>query len=165
LAASTAQALSPQETRAAFGAKLDKKRIQPVWIEITNSTEEPFWFLPRNLDPDYFSPLEAAWMSRKKYTKEARSDLYRYFYETQMGIHLPPGESRSGFVYANQTLGVRHVLVELIGEDSSLRRFDFMVEVPGLKTDYERVDFNTLYEEFQDLDEEGLRLWLAPVTY
>jgi hypothetical protein len=157
----TVAALSPEETRAAFAAKLDKKWVQPVWIEITNDTDEPFWFIPRSVDPDYFSPLEAAWMSRKKYTKQARQKVDRYFYETQMRIHVPPNSTRSGFVYVNQTLGVRHVLVELLGADASLLRFDFMVEVPGLKTDYEQVDFETLYEEFEDLDDEGLRRWLA----
>ena len=52
--------LTAEEARAAFDGKLYKKKIQPVWIEIANDTEEEMLFMPRSVDPDYFAPLEVA---------------------------------------------------------------------------------------------------------
>jgi hypothetical protein len=54
------------------------------------------------------------------------------------------------------------VLVELIGGGNDLKSFDFFVQIPGLDTDYQQVDFENLYdrESVADLDEAGLRAWL-----
>ena len=151
---------SPAEARDLFGFKIDKKGIQPIWLEIENRSDHEHWFFMRNLDPDYFSPLEVAWMGRKKYRKNARAEMERAIYDRQMPLRIPAGEVTSGFVFANQTLGARRVFVELIDEMRGVLHFDFMVAVPGLNTDYQRVDFEKLYDDFIDLDEEGLRSWI-----
>ena len=52
----TAAVLSDEETEQVFGFPLYKKGIQPVWLQVENRQEEPTWFLPVGLDPDYFSP-------------------------------------------------------------------------------------------------------------
>ena len=51
-------------------------------------------------------------------------------------------------------------MVELVSEDGKLVSIDLMVEVPGLSTDYEQVDFDNLYEELHEVDEAGLRRWI-----
>ena len=48
------------EARAVFDVKLYKKKIQPIWVEITNGTDELLVFLPRSVDANYHSPLEVA---------------------------------------------------------------------------------------------------------
>ena len=151
---------SPDEARDLFGFKIDKKGIQPIWLEIENRSDREHWFFMRNLDPDYFSPLEVAWMGRKKYRKDARAEMERAIYDRQMPLRIPAGEITSGFVFANQTLGARRVFVELIDETRGVMQFDFMVKVPGLKTDYESVDADSLYQEYTDLDLPGLRRWI-----
>ncbi len=151
---------SPEEARELFGFKIGKKGIQPIWLEIENRSDHEHWFFARNLDPDYFSPLEVAWMGRKRYTKSARAEMDAAIFEKQMPLRIPAGETISGYVFANQTLGSRRVYVELIDEQGGLLSFEFMVEVPGLNTDYHRVDFENLYDDFVDLDEEGLRSWI-----
>ncbi len=151
---------SPDEARDLFGFKIDKKGIQPIWLEIENRSDREHWFFIRNLDPDYFSPLEVAWMGRKKYRKDARAEMERAIYDRQMPLRIPAGEITSGFVFANQTLGARRVFVELIDEMRGVMQFDFMVKVPGLRTDYERVDADSLYQEYTDLDLPGLRRWI-----
>ena len=57
----TAAVLSAEESEAVFGVSLYKRGIQPVWLEIENKDEEPTWFLPFSVDPDYFSPLEVTY--------------------------------------------------------------------------------------------------------
>lgn len=151
---------SPEEARRLFGFRIDKKEIQPIWLEIENRSDREHWFFVRTLDPEYFSPLEVAWMGRRRYTKAARQEMERSIFERQMPLRLPASETSSGFVFANQTLGARRVFVELIDSGGGLLHFDFMVPVPGLRTDYQRVDFENLYAELVDLDEEGLREWI-----
>ena len=49
-----------KESRAIFKTDLYKRGVQPVWLEITNSSDERVTVLPAGLDPGYFSPTEAA---------------------------------------------------------------------------------------------------------
>jgi len=60
----TAAVPDKKETRELFGLSLYKKRVQPVWIEIENMTEEPVGFLPSSVDADYHTPLEIASLTR-----------------------------------------------------------------------------------------------------
>ena len=48
------------EAQAIYGVELASKHIQPVWVEVRNDSTAPYWFLPSGLDPNYFSPSEAA---------------------------------------------------------------------------------------------------------
>jgi len=48
------------EAQAIYGVKLASKHIQPVWLEVRNDSNDGYWFLPSGLDPEYFSPAEAA---------------------------------------------------------------------------------------------------------
>ena len=61
--------LSQEEARAVFDSKLYKKKIQPVWLEITNHTHEEMAFLPRGLDPAYFSSMEVAQKTNSWHSK------------------------------------------------------------------------------------------------
>ena len=49
-----------KESKAIFNTDLYKRGVQPVWLEITNSSDERVTVLPAGLDPGYFSPNEAA---------------------------------------------------------------------------------------------------------
>jgi hypothetical protein len=81
-----------------------------------------------------------------------------FFHENQIRTHIPAGETISGFVYTNKKLGAKPVLVRLISE-RKLKEFYFFVEVPGLKADHTRVDFDSLHTpgEIVNVDEKGLR--------
>jgi len=48
------------EAQAIYGVELASKHIQPVWLEVKNESANIHWFLPSGLDPEYFSPSEAA---------------------------------------------------------------------------------------------------------
>ena len=61
----TVAVLSAEESRQLFGVNLAGKDIQPVWIRVQNADTVAYWLMSAGLDPDYFSPLEAAKISRR----------------------------------------------------------------------------------------------------
>lgn len=159
----TAAVLSAEEAREVFDVKLYKKRIQPVWVEISNHTYQDMAFLPRSLDPAYFSAIEASqktnstWHSRK-----AKKAKRLYFHRQQMPFSVPAGQTVSGFVFANRDKGVRFVVVEVVGESWS-KRHEFILEVPGFKADFqeslEREPYSA--DEVVDMDAAAFYEWIA----
>ena len=51
---------SDEESQQLFGVDLAEEGMQPVWLEIANQRDHAYWFAPLGLDPNYFTPLEAA---------------------------------------------------------------------------------------------------------
>ena len=141
--------------------KLYKKKIQPIWVEIVNATGETLAFLPRSVDPEYYSALEAAQKSHWTWSKNANREKREYFYDQRMPYVLPPWETVSGFVYANRDLGARWVRVTVIGERSA-EHFEFVFELPGFTADYHRIADVEIYAESEivDLDDAGLLEWI-----
>jgi hypothetical protein len=157
----TVAVLSADEAQQVFDTKMYKKQIQPIWLEITNHTDWPMLFLPSSLDPDYFSPLEAAQKAGWTWKKPSHREAADFFLNHQVELRVPAGATRSGFVYANRDKGVRLVMAEVVGEGWR-ERFQFLVEVPGFQADYHRVDAGSLYPDqgVVDLDLDGLRAWI-----
>ena len=158
--------LTADEAKAAFDSKLYKKKIQPVWIEITNDTEEEMLFMPRSVDPDYFAPLEVAQKTSWTWSKNANLEKRRFYYEHNMPFSIPPGETVSGFVFANRSKGVRWVLVEVFSKTRAVYH-EFVHEIPGFRADYHKHDEDDLWEKFypgQEIiditDEEELKSWV-----
>ena len=159
-----ATVLSPQETKQLFGADLADKHIQPVWLDIRNDTDQSFLFFPRSVDRDYYSPLEAAWLARARYSKSLLPEIGDFFHDHQMPMLVAARSRTSGFVFAHLSLGIRYVNVEVLGVDSTeVESFGFTFDVPGMRSHYREVPFDTLWrkEEIVDLDDAGLRDWLA----
>jgi hypothetical protein len=139
--------LTAEEAKAAFDSKLYKKKIQPVWLEITNHTGDEMLFMPRSLDPEYFAPLEVAQKTSWTWSKKANLEKKWFYYEHQMPFSIPPGKTVSGFVFANRSRGVRWVLVEVFSEHSAVH-LEFIHEVPGFNADFHRLKDGDLYESF-----------------
>jgi len=150
---------SAEETKEVFELDLYRKGIQPIWLEIENKEKEPVWFLPYSIDPDYFSPLEVAYMNRSGFSESARNQMDQYFHEQVMEIYIAPGTARSGFVFANLDEGTKAINVDVIGEDRRARTFTFFIPVPGLRVDHQQVNFQSLYssDEIEVYDESGFR--------
>jgi hypothetical protein len=141
-----------------FGVDLYKKDIQPVWIEISNNDDARMLLLPALLDPEYFTPLEAAAAYRFSSAKN-NAALDSLFTEHALELFVPPGETRSGFVFTNLDEGTKGFVVDLIGLDQEYRSFTFFVPVPGLRVDHTTVNFEELYaaDEIVDHDLASLR--------
>ncbi len=135
---------SAEECVQAFGVNLYKKNVQPVWLEITNNDSVRLMLMPAILDPEYYAPLEVA-AAYSFGSEKANEEVDHFFAEQGVGIFVPPGETRSGFVFTNLDEGTKGFVVELVGADHEYRRFTFFVEVPGLNVDHRNVNFRELY--------------------
>ncbi len=141
----TAAVPDKNETRELFGMSLYKKRVQPVWIEIENMTEEPVGFLPFSVDADYHTPLEIASLTRSdKKRREAEQQLLR----NSVNMWIAPGATRSGFIFTNADEGTKAFNADLFSDERSWA-FTFFIQVPGLAVDHYDIDFHAIYPEEQ----------------
>jgi len=133
------------ETRKLTGLDLYKQGIQPVWLKVTNLGDVRVRAALHSVDDDYFSPMEVAWKYRKRFNKQGRADMERWFYENQMPRTIPPGESRSGFVFTHLAKGTKGFNLDAYSSGQSFN-FTFFVPIPGFVADYMKVDFDSLYQ-------------------
>ena len=152
--------LSAEEERQVFATNLSKNDIQPVWIEITNSSEYEYTLILPSLDRDYFSPAETAWKSRG-FGERGTDEKMLYFLDQHIPITVAPDTIASGFVFTNIDPGVKVLTVELINEHD-VKRMEFILPVPGFEADFFRNKPTERYtdDEIDDLDLEGLRTYL-----
>ena len=153
---------SREEAAKIFGIPLHKRGIQPVWLEVTNTSADRARFVVSSVDFDYFSPFEVAYMHKKYFSKQGWMDMEKYLYSIAMPRQIPAGETVSGFVFTHETIGTKNFNVVLFHESSredGYEAFTFFVQVPGFVPDHATVDFEELYEAsvIQDLDTDGLR--------
>lgn len=144
----TAAVPDKNETRELFGLSLYRKRVQPVWIEIENTTEQPVGFLPFSVDADYHTPLEIASLTR---SDEKRQEAEQQLFRNSVNLWVAPGETRSGFVFTNADEGTKAFNVDLLGDDRTWA-FTFFIPVPGLAIDHYDVDFRAIYAEDELVD-------------
>jgi len=154
----TAVVLSDEESHAVFGVKLARKKIQPVWLRIENGDDKPHWVLPVSVDPDYYAPLEAAHKARLTWQGSANEAMREDFDRKAIKLRVDPGRVNEGFVYTNLDKGAKAINVDLLSRDG-IGRVVFVFRIPGLKVDFEEVDFAGIYGagDYVDVDEAGLR--------
>ena len=155
----TVAVLSAKESRQIFGVNLAGKGIQPVWVRVENHDTTPYLLLSSGLDPDYFSPLESAYAFHSKLTLlPTNRKLDEQFRVMSFRNPIVPNAAVSGFLYVNLDEGIKVVDIDLLGKGKS-KFFTFFVRVPGIKADYQEVDFESLYSEKEivDYDENELR--------
>ena len=150
--------LSREEAREAFGVNLEKRNIQPVWLEIENRTDKNFWFMMTGLDPNYFSPHEAAYMNRIRFGGKANEQMNAYFSDVGINQFVESGKTNRGFVFANETIGTKEIRVRLYS-NKDVRTFNFFVSVPGIISDWDRKDLALIAEKVETVtdDDAGLR--------
>jgi LssY C-terminus len=142
----TVAVLSAKESRALFGTDLARSGIQPVWVEVKNEETVPYWLLTAGLDADYFSAREAAWVRHTWLAGSANRQMDEFFDQVQFRSPVPPGTTRSGFVFSNLDEHTKPVAVDLIARHGSAKSFTFFAPVPGLKTDISRLDLERMYQ-------------------
>ncbi len=157
----TAAVLSAEESEEAFGLPLYERGIQPIWLKVENQTDESVWFLPTSVDRDYLPPLEVAYMHHRNLSREYNNQMDQYLHDQSMGRYIGPKDAKSGFLFTNLHEGTKIFNVDIAQKDPDLPliNFTFLIEVPGLKPDYYRVDFEKIYAKQQifNYDQEGLR--------
>jgi hypothetical protein len=142
----TVAALSAKESRALFGTNLASAGVQPVWLEVKNEDDVPFWLLSAGMDPDYFSAREAAYMQHTLFARTVNREMDQFFDEVQFPNPVLPRTTGSGFVFTNLDEGTKPVAVDLIApRRGAAKSFTFFVLVPGLKIDSKRRDLDRVY--------------------
>ena len=91
---------SGDESRSIFGVDLDQRGIQPLWLEIENGSERSVYFLPTGLDPEYFAPLEVAFLYGGPFHDEGKAALAEH-------LEALSFDSRSPIASRGDGLGLR----------------------------------------------------------
>jgi hypothetical protein len=158
----SASVLSPHETAEVYGLPLEVLGIQPVWIEVENRDELPYWFLPQGLDPNFFPHWEAAEAFSVAGEELFDPDRRQRFEALSLPSVIPPGETTSGFVLVTPDEGFKFIHVDFL-RSGRLRHVSMLVSVPGFLADYhERETFEKRLAEHADSvdyadDLEGFR--------
>jgi len=147
-----------EEGQAIYGVNLSSKAIQPLWLEVSNTGKAPYWFLSSGLDPNYFSPSEAAFAFFTE-SDEANRQLENTFSKLQFINPVQPGTKETGFVLVNLDEGFKAIDIDLLSHEK-VKNFSFILIDPDFRGDYKLVEFNTLYSDNQIIhveDDESLR--------
>ena len=132
------------EAQAIYGVELSSEHIQPVWVEVKNDSADAYWFLPSGLDPEYFSPSEAAFAFHTD-SDETNRQLDKKFQKLQFQNPVRPGSTEAGFVLVNLDEGFKAIDIDLISR-GAVKSFTFIIKDPDFKGDHKLVDFETLYD-------------------
>jgi hypothetical protein len=150
---------SAAESKSIFGVDLAQHGVELLWLEIENGTDRSLVFLPTGLDPEYFAPLEIAFLYKDSFNDQGKAALGEHLKALSFDSHSPivPGETASGFVYANQVDPTMIVDVDLVGREWS-RRIALLVPMPGTEAAQQRLAaLRGLYAEADvvEIDDEA----------
>ena len=178
--------LDDRESERFFGVPLARRGIQPVWLRIKNDGEHSYRLHLVSLDPNYYSPLEAAYVchfaiGRRvveigllawvflpllvallpfKYfgARNANRRMNAYFQQHGIGWGLiGPGKELSGFAFTSLDEGKKEVVVRLLGTSRS-KQFSYSIPVPGLRVDRGNKRFEELYRSDDTIECDEIEL-------
>ena len=147
-----------RETRKLIGLDLYAQGVQPVWLEVTNNTQQRARVSHWSIDRHYFSPIEVAYMNKGEYDGQGYTDMEAWFHRNGLPRIVPPGETRKGFVFTNYRPGTKGFSLDIFANRAA-HNFTFFVPMPGFTPDFQNVDFAAIYdpETQRTLDIPGLR--------
>jgi hypothetical protein len=178
---------SNRESEQIFGVRLSSRGLQAVWLEIINGCVEPLWLDLVQIDPNYFTPLEAAELAHfsigrrlaafgllgwlflpllpliplkllgVRAANRRMNDLFRTA-GFPTGV-IASGKRVNGFLFTGVDQGMKRMRVRLLGRSQSLE-FPFIVEIPGLALSYRMEHVEPADAEAEELDEPGFQAWL-----
>jgi hypothetical protein len=111
-----------------------------------------------SIDRNYFSPIEVAYMNRKKFSSQGYAEMERWFNENALQRLVPAGATRTGIVFTNLKPGTKAFNLDVFSSNKA-NSFTFFVPMPGFTPDYMNVNFEQMYkeEEIRNLDQAQLR--------
>lgn len=142
---------SSADAEQLFGTDLYASHVQPVWIKVENQTGQDLIMLRHAVDDAYISPAEAAYL-RHAGSKETKREMDIFFQEMEFANPVEAGTTVSGYVFTNLDEGFKSVNIDLLGDDLLLN-FNFAAKIPGLNADFEYVDLDALYPEFENIED------------
>lgn len=130
----SAAVLSAEDSRRMFGVNLGDIGVQPVWVEVENSTANPYWLLRAGTDPDYFSPLEVAWSYHRFLATDTNQAIDEHFDALAFENPVIGHSSKSGILFTNPHHQTRLLNVDLLGR-RQLVPFSLFLPVPNDQPD------------------------------
>jgi hypothetical protein len=124
--------LTAEESENVFGVNLISRWIQPVWIEVTNTSARPFWFLSPGTDADYYAPNEIAYIYHAWYSNKANKKMAEHFQNLSFKNPIHPGGKKTGFVFMHFEQDLREVTIDLVAHES-FKSFSIISKVTALK--------------------------------
>jgi hypothetical protein len=168
--------LTDEQAEQHFGADLARNGLQALYIKVRNESEHRLWFIRNTVDPDFFSPDEAAVLLKDGLSADDFETLRQHLRDESIRIQHQPLTITEGFLYLPRVEGGRYVDIRLGGdvyesddEDDldagwlNELRFGFAVPLPDGLFDYEKLDAAHTYGdvELPDIDDpEALRVHL-----
>ena len=165
--------LDARQSRSYFGVPMDRRGIQPVWIRIVNRSDAACRLHLVSIDPDYYSPHEAAAANHYAFGKRLigfgllgwiflpllllvplklvgavranrkMDELFR-----SQAFRLRPidggGGQSEGFVFTHIDAGSKVVRVRLLRMNGPLEMV-FNIPVAGIQADYHRRDLTDMF--------------------
>ena len=150
-----------EENHSLFGVDISGKEIQPIWVKVENHSDQTYYLVSAATDPNYFSPMEAAYAVHGGLSQSDKNELQNHFRAINFRNPILPHTAVSGFIFTNLDEGEKVVQVDLI-TNQQVKFFTFFVQIPGMRVDYRMVDFDSLYSEKEivELDLDKLRVVL-----
>ena len=140
------------ETESLFGLPLYDRNIQPVWVEVKNDSSKTYRLLPSGIDPDYFSPSDAAFAFHGS-NNDQNQALDKTFRKLQFRNPIPAGASISGFILSNLDEGFKAVDVDLISQQD-VKNYSFIIADPEFRADHKEIDFDTQKSAYSRRDSD-----------
>src|SRR5687767_11423500 len=158
-------ALDARESQEVFGVPMARRGIQPLWVRIENRAATRCRLHLVSIDPNYFSPHEAAavnhysvgwrllsfgllgWMVflplallvplKFLTTLRVNRRMDEVFHDLAFRLRpVAPGKQSEGFVFTRPDVGTKVVHLRLLRVEGPLE-FDFRLMVPGITADHE----------------------------
>ena len=150
----SAAVLSAADSRQLFGADVNGTGIQPVWVEVENSSPDTLWLLRAGTDPDYFSPLEVAWSFHTPLAGTRNAAIDDHFDALQFRNPIPAKSTRAGIIFTNPHHRTRVLNVDLLGP-ATMIPFTLFLPDPDNPPDQGTLQVVARYVEAQreDLDD------------
>jgi hypothetical protein len=169
----TVAVLDAHQSRQFFGVPMARRGIQPVWLRIVNRSDASCRLHLVSIDPNYFSPHEAAAANHYSFGKRligfgllglvflqlllvliplkligarrANRQMDEFFREHAFRLRpIAPGKASEGFVFTPLDVGSKAVHVRILRLKGAAE-FVFNISVAGIDVDYGRRDFLDLY--------------------
>ena len=168
--------LTDEQAKQHFGADLAKNGLQALYIKVRNESDRRLWFIRNTVDPDFYSPDEAAVLLKDALSGDDFEALRQHLRDESIRIQHRPLTITEGFLYLPRVEGGRYVDIRLGGDvyetddEDALNagwlnelRFGFAVPLPDGLFDYEKLDAAHTYGDLElpDIeDPEALRIHL-----
>ncbi len=148
-----AAVLSSEDSQQMFGVNINATGVQPVWIEVENSTNQVLWLLRAGTDPDLFSPLEVSWSFHKSFANETNAQLDNHFDKMSFQNPIAPGATQSGIIFTNPHQNTRLLNIDILGQ-GRLFPFTLFLTVPDDQDGYSAIALENVQQLIKSVTDD-----------